>query len=104
MEQFGEADLELATRFYQSVDNTSARAVLDYLIDHPDERIEGWAIAEALSFADHRLVACATYAYGEAARSLGRARPWSEGQLGYMLPADRAALLDKARQYSTTAR
>jgi hypothetical protein len=104
MEHFGPADLDLATNFYRSVDSPSARAVLDFLIDHPDERIEGAALADTLNLADHREVGRATYAYGEAARALGRARPWQEAQLGYLLPADRAALLRQARDQAATSR
>ncbi len=100
MEQFGGADLDLAIRFYQAVDDPGARAVLDYLIDHPDERFEGAAIADALGLPQHRDVARATFAYGEAARAMGRARPWQEAQLGYLMPADRAALLRRARDHA----
>jgi hypothetical protein len=103
VEHFGPADLELATTFYRSVESPSARAVLDFLIDHPDERFEGAAIADTLKLADHREVGRATYAYGEAARTLGRARPWQEAQMGYLLPAERATLLRQARDRATSA-
>lgn len=103
LEQFSAADLDLATRWYQSVDTPSARAVLDYLIDHPDGRFEGAMIADTLNFADHREVGRATYAYGESARLLGRARPWHESQMGYLLPADRADLLRQAREKASAS-
>jgi hypothetical protein len=97
VEEFGDADLDLATSFYRAVDDVGSRAVLDFLIDHPDERFEGAAIAEALGLPRHRDVARATYAYGEVARTMGRARPWQEAQLGYLMPASKAALLRQAR-------
>lgn len=97
MEQFGAADLDLAARFYRAVADPRSRAVLDFLIDHPDERFEGGTIAEALALPEHRDVARATFAYGEVARELGRARPWQEAQLGYLMPAGQAALLREAR-------
>jgi hypothetical protein len=98
VEQFGVADIDLAARFYRAVDDPGSRAVLDFLIDHPEERFEGAALADTLGLPQHRDVARATFAYGEAARSLGRARPWQEAQLGYVMPVDQAALLRQARE------
>ena len=97
MEDFGPNDVELATALYRAVEEPGARAVIDFLIDHPDERFEGAAIAAALGLPQHRDVARATYAYGEAARALGRRRPWSEAQLGYLMPAVQAALFRQSR-------
>jgi hypothetical protein len=98
MEPFGTADLDLATRFYRSIDDPTSRAVLDFLIDHPDERHEGYAIADTLGLPRHQDVARATYTYGEFARSLGKSRPWQEAQLGYLMPAEEATLLRQARE------
>jgi len=98
VEQFGSADLDLAVGFYRAIDDPGIRAVLDFLIDHPDERFEGAAIAAALGLPRHREVARATFAYGEVARALGRARPWQEAQLGYLMPGDQARLLRQARE------
>lgn len=95
-------DGELATAFYRSIVEPGKRSVLDFLIDHPDRRTDGVAIAESLGFTDHRDVARATYAYGEIARGLSRPRPWLEGQLGYEMPADRADLFKKAREAAGT--
>ena len=103
MEPFGSADLDLATRLYQAVDDPVARAVLDFLIDHPDEQHEGFAIAETLGLPRHQDVARATYTYGEIARSLGKSRPWREAQMGYLMPAEQATLLRQARDSATPA-
>jgi predicted AAA+ superfamily ATPase len=102
VEEFGVIDLDLAVRLYRAIDDPGMRAVLDFLIDHPDERFEGAAIAESLGLPRHRDTARATFAYGEVARSMGRARPWQEGQLGYQMSADQAALLRRARDRATT--
>jgi hypothetical protein len=104
VEQFGSADLDLARRFYWALDDPGTRAVLDFLIDHPDERFEGAAIAETLGLPWHRDVARATFAYGEVARSLGRSRPWQEAQLGYLMPADQATILRRARERGSSTR
>jgi hypothetical protein len=104
VEQFAVADLDLAVSFYRAVDDPSARAVLDFLIDHPDERFDGAAIADTLGLPQHRDVARATFAYGEAARDMGRARPWQEAQLGYLMPAEQASLLRQARDRVTAVR
>jgi hypothetical protein len=98
VEQFGGADLDLAVSFYRAIDDPAARAVLDFLIDHPDERHEGAAIAATLGLPQHRDVARATYAYGEVARTLGRTRPWQEAQQGYLMAAEQATLLRQARE------
>jgi hypothetical protein len=98
VDDFGPNDVDLATTLYRAVKEPGARAVLDFLIDHPDERFEGAAIADTLGLAHHRDVARATYTYGEAARSLGRRRPWTEAQLGYLMPAAHADLFRRARE------
>jgi hypothetical protein len=103
MEPFATADLDLATRFYRAIDDPASRAVLDFLIDHPDERVEGYAIADSLGLPRHQDVARATYTYGEVARSMGKTRPWQEAQMGYLLPAEQAALLRQARERSRKA-
>jgi hypothetical protein len=104
VEDFGPDDLELAASLYRTVDDPGARAVLDFLIDHPDERFDEAAIADTLGLSQHRDVARATYAYGEAARALGRARPWQESQLGYLMPAAHASLFRHAREQASGVR
>lgn len=98
MQAFDPEDLESALAFYAAITNVRHRAVLDFLIDHPDERFDEATLAERLGLPEHRDVARATYAMGEIAASMGRKRPWTEGQLGYLMPAVQAALLRQARE------
>lgn len=87
----------LAPEFYGLVENGQPRQMLDYLIDHPDVRIDSEALQAALQFPQHKDVALAAYSIGESAAALGLQRPWSEGQLGYCMPAETAQLLERAR-------
>jgi hypothetical protein len=88
---------KLATEFYGLVDPGQPRQMLDYLIDHPDTRIDSSALQAALSFPNHKDVALAAYSIGETAAALGLKRPWTEGQLGYQMSVETAALLAQAR-------
>jgi hypothetical protein len=97
MKSFGPDELDQATRLYAAVTDANARAVFDWLIDHPDQRTEGPAIAAALGFSDNKLVARGTYAIGLAAAAEDRTRPWHEAQMGYLMPGDQAALFAAAR-------
>lgn len=83
--------------FYRDITDTDARAMLDFLIDHPGERFEARRIMEALGFAQHRDVGLAAYAVGEIAGKHGQQRPWLEAQLGYTMSPETAALLRQAR-------
>jgi hypothetical protein len=87
----------LATEFYGLVDPGQPRQLLDYLIDHPDTRMNAEALQAALQFPQHKDVALAAYSIGESAAALGLKRPWTEGQVGYSMPAETAALLARAR-------
>jgi hypothetical protein len=87
----------LAAQFYGLVDPGQPRQLLDYLIDHPDQRFNAEALQAALQFSQHKDVALAAYSIGETAAALGLKRPWTEGQLGYLMTAETAALLSQAR-------
>ncbi|MCO5220669.1 MAG: hypothetical protein M9947_03685 [Thermomicrobiales bacterium] len=87
----------LAPQFYGLVDLGQPRQLLDYLIDHPDTRIDSTALQAALQFPQHKDVALAAYSIGETAAALGLKRPWTEGQLGYLMNAETANLLARAR-------
>ena len=102
MQAFDPNDLDRAIRLYGSVIDVNARAVFDWLIDHPDQRTEGPAIASALGFDDNKSVARGTYAIGLAAAAEDRARPWHEAQMGYLMPADQAELFKQARAARAT--
>jgi hypothetical protein len=90
-------DLPLATQLYGLVDAGQPRQLLDYLIDHPDVRIDSTALQAALQFPQHKDVALAAYSIGQSAAALGLKRPWTEGQTGYEMNAETAALLAQAR-------
>ena len=90
-------DLALATELYGLVAPGQPRELLDYLIDHPDVQIDSEALQTALQFPQHKDVALAAYSIGESAAALGLERPWTEGQRGYVMSADTAALLSQAR-------
>lgn len=97
MKEFGPEDADLAAGFYRSIEDPTARAVLDFLVDHPEERFDGAALVGELGLARHREVARATFALGTLAAAVGRRRPWREGQVGYLMPAAQADLLRRAR-------
>jgi len=85
------------TAFYHDVTDMNARAMLDFLIDHPGQRFEARQIMEALGFAQHRDVGLAAYAVGEVANKHGQQRPWLEAQLGYTMSPEMAETLRRAR-------
>jgi len=97
MQRFGPDDLDAARAFYRAIDDPVAKAVLDFLVDQPEQRFDGAAIVRALDLPEHRAVARATFRLGTLAADLGYARPWREAQLGYLMPRDQAALLRQAR-------
>ena len=93
-----------ARAFYQQVSEAIPRAILDYLIDHPDERFNGAEIVSNLGLAAHRDVARATYDMGLVAAGIDLERPWTEGQRGYLMPREQAVLLCRARDGRSATR
>lgn len=91
---------ELAQTLYRSIEDRNAQAFLDFLIDHPDEQFTSEQVQQELSLSEHKQVALAAYAIGELAGSLGLARPWTEGQKGYVMPAEQAQKLADVRASS----
>ena len=91
------ADPPTLAAVYRDITDANARAMLDFLIDHPGERFEARQIMEALGFAEHRDVGLAAYAVGEVANRHGQRRPWLEAQLGYTMSPEMAAQLRRAR-------
>ena len=85
-------DLEAATTFLSSLDDPTQRGFVDLLVSHPDERFDTAAVAKHLGLTDHKAVARATYAMGQALKATGYARPWTEAQQGYAMPAETANL------------
>lgn len=98
MRDFDDIDRESAAQFYDAVTEPTAKAILDYLIDHPDERLDGAAIVRALGLPEHRAVARATYAMGQIAAAQDNHRPWGEAQQGYLMPAPVADLFRQVRR------
>ncbi len=86
-----------ARAFYQQVREATARAILDHLIDHPDERFEGADLVKELGLDEHSDVARATYRMGLIAAELHLDRPWNEAQRGYLMSGKQAELLRQAR-------
>lgn len=101
MPDFGPDDLDTATAFYRAISDPNGKAVLDFLIDHPGDPFDGAALVKQLGLAEHRDVARATFALGEAAAALGRKRPWTEAQRGYALSEAQAELFRQARTQAT---
>lgn len=97
MQHFAPGDTDVAVAFYRAIDDPTAKAVLDFLIDHPDERFDGATLMRHLQLPQHGDVARATYRLGGLAASFDRRRPWSEAQLGYLMPTAQAALFQQAR-------
>lgn len=93
----GPDDLPEIAGVYAALGDSVARRVLDHLVDHPDERFDGRMLVERLDVPVHAEVTRAIAAIGEALARHGLARPWNEAQRGYLLPADQAALLARAR-------
>ena len=85
-------DHAAAADVFASLEDSTQRGVLELLIAHPGERFDTAAVADRLGLDDHREVAQATYAIGEALRVRGLARPWTEAQMGYAMPAETAIL------------
>lgn len=98
MQAFTADDHAAAIAWYDSVTDANARRLLDFLIDHPGQQRTAADLQQQLGFAEHRDVARATYHLGTLAAAHDRARPWSEGQLGYRMPEKLAALFRQARQ------
>lgn len=84
-------------RAYAALDDGTPRRLLDYLIEHPEERLDTAALRERLGLARPDEVARGFAALAATLAGYGLARPWSEGQAGYLLDAETAAALARAR-------
>ena len=90
-------DVSLVAEIYTELGEGSARQVLDFLIDHPDERFDGAALVQHLALTRHPEVARAIATIGDVFAQHGLERPWNEAQRGYLLPQDNAAILRQGR-------
>jgi hypothetical protein len=89
-------DRDAATTFLSAIDDATQRAFIDLLVSRPDERFDTASVAKHLGLSDHKAVARATYAMGQALKATGYARPWTEAQQGYAMPAETANLFKSA--------
>jgi F420-dependent oxidoreductase-like protein len=90
-----EADV---VRAYAAVRDGTPRRLLDFLIDHPDERFDGATLMGHLELRRHDEVARGFAALAADLAEHGLARPWNEAQAGYLLPPQHAAILSRARR------
>jgi F420-dependent oxidoreductase-like protein len=90
-----EADV---ARAYAAVRDGAPRRLLDFLIDHPDERFDGATLMRHLELRRHDEVARGFAALAADLAAHGLARPWNEAQAGYLLPPQHAAILGRARR------
>ncbi len=86
------------TRAYAAVRDGTPRRLLDFLVDHPDERFDGATLMRQLELPRHDEVARGFAALAADLAEHGLARPWNEAQAGYLLPASHAAALARARR------
>jgi F420-dependent oxidoreductase-like protein len=94
-----EADV---ARAYAAIRDGTPRRLLDFLIDHPDERFASAALMQRLDLERHDEVARGFAALAADLAEHGLVRPWNEAQAGYMLSATHAAVLARGRERSQT--
>jgi hypothetical protein len=91
-------------RAYAAVRDGTPRRLLDFLVEHPDERFDGAALMRQLELPRHDEVARGFAALAADLAEHGLARPWNEAQAGYMLTSQPAAVLSHARRQVEAAR
>jgi F420-dependent oxidoreductase-like protein len=84
-------------RAYATVRDGTPRRLLDFLIDHPDERFDAAELMRQLELSRHDEVARGFAALAADLAEHGLARPWNEAQPGFLLPGQHAAVLAHAR-------
>ena len=89
-----EADV---ARAYAAVRDGTPQRLLDFLIDHPDERFDGAALMRHLELRRHDEVARGFAALAADLAEHGLVRLWNEAQAGYLLGPQQAAVLARAR-------
>ncbi|MCC6793457.1 MAG: LLM class flavin-dependent oxidoreductase [Thermomicrobiales bacterium] len=95
--EVAEASPDAVKAVLAGISDPTQRAILDWLMDHPDERFDGSALQSALAIPVHLEVTRAVAGLGSRFFEAGLARPWNEAQRGYLLPADRAHILRSLR-------
>jgi alkanesulfonate monooxygenase SsuD/methylene tetrahydromethanopterin reductase-like flavin-dependent oxidoreductase (luciferase family) len=99
--EIAETDL---VRAYDAVRDGTPRRLLDFLVDHPDERFDSAALMRLLELRRHDEVARGFAALAADLAEHGLTRPWNEAQAGYLLRSQQAAALAGARERSTRSR
>lgn len=84
------ADLATLGQAYAAVSEGTPRRLLDFLIDHPDERFNAEALRQHLGLARHDEVARGFATLSADLANHGLARPWNEAQAGYLLSSEQA--------------
>jgi hypothetical protein len=87
-----------ATAALGSLTDANALRVLDTLIAHPDERLDGRALMALTGIERHADVTRAIIILADAFAAHGLARPWNEAQRGYLLSKDAAQILAATRR------
>jgi F420-dependent oxidoreductase-like protein len=90
-------DEETVILAFAAVPDGAPRRLLDLLVDHPDERFDAAALRDRLGLDRHEETARGFATIAAVLARYGIARPWSEAQAGYLLPAPQAAILARAR-------
>jgi F420-dependent oxidoreductase-like protein len=90
-------DEAAAMQAYAAARDGLPRRLLDFLIDHPDERFDAATLMQRLDLSRHDEVARGFAALAADLATLGLARPWNEAQAGFLLSPQHAALLARGR-------
>ena len=88
----------LFTGALATVTDPTALRVLDCLIAHPGERLDGPAIMRLTGIERHAEVTRAFVRLADAFATQRIARPWNEAQRGWLLPLDAAEQLGRSRR------
>jgi alkanesulfonate monooxygenase SsuD/methylene tetrahydromethanopterin reductase-like flavin-dependent oxidoreductase (luciferase family) len=96
-----DADERQVREVYASLLDETSRRLLDFLIDHPEERFNGAALVQHLGLQRHEEVSRAIASLAADFATRGIDRPWNEAQAGYLLPAQQAVVLARVRDTAT---
>lgn len=92
-----DVDAGMLAAAYAAVPDGTPRQLLDWLIAHPGERFDAAALREQLGLARPDAVARGFAAVAQALADSGLARPWNEGQAGFLLTPQWAEAFAQAR-------
>jgi F420-dependent oxidoreductase-like protein len=98
LEKLETRNQKLAHAALVGLTDPTARRVLDTLIAHPDEQLDGGALMTLTGIERHADVTRAFVTLADAFASHGLARPWNEAQRGYLLPKETAAPLTQSHE------